>query len=478
MARSVTNLMCMAAVMVSIGTTSVHAEELLIKTRSSMDVGVDIRDRWVMTSAAGERVALPGPSIRFASSAFDLRKADLAKARKVGLDRWIRVQVDPGEDAQLVMERIRQLPTVELVELDVIGSLAAPPNDPFFPTQWNMSNQGQIVDGTAGFSGADVRALGAWAISTGGEPVIVATLDSGAYAHDDFVDRILPGLNMVTGSTDTSDVCSGHGTRVAGIIAAGGDNGIGVAGINWTAQLLPIVVSGPCSVSQSDTANAITWAVDNGAQVINMSLQFSSGTDYFHDAIKYAAENDVVLVAAAGNTSTVISYPGRWPETIAVGAITNTDQRWSSSGVGPEIDLVAPGSQVTSTSMFNSYSSASGTSFAAPHVAGAAALLISIAPELDRDEIRDILLGTARDLGISGFDTATGWGCLDLESALLAVTPFEPNPDVNGDGAVDQVDLAAVLYSWGDCTECPADVDRNGLVDGVDLAHVLGNWSR
>ena len=477
MSRYATNTICLALFAAGFS-PCLQAEELLIKTRSVMDVGVDVRDRWVMTSADGLSVALPTSSIRFASEAFDLEQADLPKARKIGLDRWIRVQVDSTEDAQLVLERVRQLPMVELAEFDVIGSLASPPDDPFFPAQWNLRNQGQIVDGTAGFFGADVRAVNAWEISTGGDPIIVATLDSGSYAHEDFSDRILPGLNMVTGSTNTNDVCSGHGTRVAGIIAAAGDNGIGIAGINWTAQLLPVVVSGPCSVSQSVTADAVTWAVNNGAQVINMSLQFSSGTDYLHDAIKYAAENDVVLVAAAGNTSSFVSYPGRWPETIAVGAISNTDQRWSNSGVGEELDLVAPGDQVTSTSMFNSYSSASGTSFAAPHVSGAAALLKSIAPELGREEIRAILLNTARDLSIAGFDSGTGWGCLDLESALLAVAPFEPNPDVNGDGDVNQTDLAIVLYSWGPCGQCPADIDRNLIVDGVDLAHVLAGWSR
>ena len=339
-----------------------------------------------------------------------------------------------------------------------------------------MSNQGQLVGGTTGVSGADIRALEAWEISTGADPVIVATLDSGTYPHADFSNRILPGRNMATGSSDTSDVCGGHGTRVAGIIAAAGDNGLGVAGINWTARILPITVSDPCSVAQSTTAEAVLWAVDNGAQVINMSLQFSSGTELLHDAIKYAADQDVVLVAAAGNSSGFIAYPGRWPETITVGAITNTDQRWSNSGVGEQIDLVAPGADVTSTAMFNTYSSASGTSFAAPHVAGAAALIRSLNPELTRDQIREILLSSARDLSLVGFDTGTGWGCLDLHAALLLTTPPEPSADLNGDGVVNHYDLTILLASWGACAGCPADLDLDLRVNARDLTILLGLW--
>ncbi|OUU91653.1 MAG: hypothetical protein CBC35_09110 [Planctomycetes bacterium TMED75] len=453
-----------------------HAEEVLVKTRNPMVVGVDIQDRWVLTGSGGRRFQLPVKGIRFASPGFSLNQANRPAARRVGLDRWLRLQLAPGEDSRSVLEALRQLPYVESAELDVRGSLAAPPDDPYFPQQWNMSNQGQLVGGTTGVSGADIRALEAWEISTGADPVIVATLDSGTYPHADFSNRILPGRNMATGSSDTSDVCGGHGTRVAGIIAAAGDNGLGVAGINWTARILPITVSDPCSVAQSTTAEAVLWAVDNGAQVINMSLQFSSGTELLHDAIKYAADQDVVLVAAAGNSSGFIAYPGRWPETITVGAITNTDQRWSNSGVGEQIDLVAPGADVTSTAMFNTYSSASGTSFAAPHVAGAAALIRSLNPELTRDQIREILLSSARDLSLVGFDTGTGWGCLDLHAALLLTTPPEPSADLNGDGVVNHYDLTILLASWGACAGCPADLDLDLRVNARDLTILLGLW--
>jgi subtilisin family serine protease len=441
-----------------------------------MAIGVDVRDRWVLTGSAGQRFRLPVAGIRFASEGFSLKQANGPSARRIGLDRWVRIQLDPKADPRSALEALRQLPFVESAELDVRGSLAAPPDDPYFPQQWNMLNQGQPVGGATGVSGADIRAVEAWEMSTGADPVIVATLDSGTYPHSEFSSRLLSGRNMATGTSDTSDVCGGHGTRVAGIIAAAGDNGVGVAGINWTARILPIVVSDPCSVSQTTTAEAVIWAVDNGAQVINLSLQFSSGTELLHDAIKYAADQDVVLVAAAGNSSSSIAYPGRWPETIAVGAITNTDQRWSNSGVGEQLDLVAPGADVISTAMFNTYSSASGTSFAAPHVAGAAALMRSLKPELTRDQIREILLSSARDLSLVGYDTATGWGCLDLYAALLMTTPPEPSADINGDGAVDQYDLQILLASWGACPGCPADLDLNLKVDARDLTILLGHW--
>ncbi|MEC8734493.1 MAG: S8 family serine peptidase, partial [Planctomycetota bacterium] len=300
---------------------------------------------------------------------FDPAGSDAGLVERIGLDRWVRASLEPGADPAQVAERLRGLPFVELVEVDRHGTLATIPNDPLFSTQWNLRNTGQPVSGVNGVQGADVRAFQAWDTSTGGEPVVVATLDSGLYPHTELTGRIQPGYNMVAGSTDTSEVCGAHGTKVAGIIAAAGDNGLGIAGVNWTAVVMPIVVSSPCSVSQAVTAASIVWAVDNGARVINMSLQFTAGNEVLRDAVQYAAASEVVMVAASGNTGFTVSYPAYWPETIAVGAITNTDQRWSGSGVGYELDLVAPGVDVPTTGMFDSYTQGTGTSFAAPHVA-------------------------------------------------------------------------------------------------------------
>jgi len=457
----------------------VASSELMIKTATPMDVGVDALDRWVLTDSNGLSTLFPEGLIRFAESSRSTDGPQANSRARIGVDRWIRVTLDADADLASSLESLRAMPGVLIAERDVIGSLAdsGDPDDPNFSLQWNMRNTGQVVQGVAGVSGADVQAVGAWQISTGGAPIIVATLDSGTYPHPEFASRILPGLNATNGSTDTSDVCGGHGTRVAGIIAAAGNNGSGVAGINWTAQILPIIVSGPCSVSQFDTADGLMWAVDEGARVINMSLQFSSPTDYLHDAILYAVDNDVLVVAASGNTGNNVTYPGQWEETIAVGAITNTDTRWSSSSYGSQLDLVAPGANVTSTWLSGGYNSSSGTSFAAPHVAGVASLLLSNDPDLTSTELREIIIGSARDISLVGFDPYTGWGCLDAQAALEQLDPPLPSVDLNQDGQVNGADLTLLINLWGACASCDADFNEDGFVDGADLVELLSQWS-
>jgi subtilisin family serine protease len=471
-------MMSLAALLDGISSNSDLAD-VMIKTSDRMEIGVDIDDRWILIDSKGDGVRLPEGVIQFAAPSRSFQGVGTPSEIRIGLDRWIRLTLN--EDAEMIstLEALRQLPGVVIAESDVIGSFAGTgdPDDPNFPLQWNMSNTGQTVQGVTGVVGADIRAVGAWEISTGEAPVIVATLDSGTYAHPEFASRILPGWNATNGSNDTSDVCGGHGTRVAGIIAATGDNGSGVAGLNWSAQILPVIVSGPCSVSQIDTADGLVWAVNQGARIINMSLQFSTPTEYLHEAILYAVDNDVLVVSASGNSGSSVTYPGKWPETIAVGAMNNTDTRWSSSSFGPELDLVAPGANVTSTWLGGGYNSSSGTSFAAPHVAGVASLLLSMESDLTALELREIITGSARDISLVGFDTFTGWGCLDARAALEQLDPLEPSADINGDGFINGADLTILISLWGSCPSCEADFDDSGVVDGADLVLLLSQWS-
>jgi subtilisin family serine protease len=453
--------------------------DVMIKTSDRMEVGVDLDDRWTLIDSTGAGVPLPEGLIEFAAPSRSSDGIGTPSEIRIGLDRWIRLTLTQDAEVLSVLEALRQLPGIVIAETDVIGSFAGTgdPNDPNFALQWNMSNTGQTVQGVTGVPGADIRAVGAWDISTGEAPIIVATLDSGTYAHSEFASRILPGWNATNGSSDTSDVCGGHGTRVAGIIAATGNNGSGIAGLNWSAQILPVIVSGPCSVSQIDTADGLIWAVNQGARIINMSLQFSTPTDYLYEAILYAVDNDVLVVSASGNSGGSVTYPGKWAETIAVGAMDNTDARWSSSSFGPELDLVAPGANVTSTWLGNGYNSSSGTSFAAPHVTGVASLLLSIEPDLTAPELREIITTSARDISLVGFDTFTGWGCLDAQAALERLDPPEPSADINGDGFINGSDLTILISLWGPCSSCEADFDDSGVVDGADLVLLLSQWS-
>ncbi|MCH2144356.1 MAG: S8 family serine peptidase [Phycisphaerales bacterium] len=455
--------------------------DVLVKLEPGITVGVDPADRWVLATQRDGDLVLPGTEqIRFIGPAALAEARDRALASRLGLDRWVRIQLEPGVDRSAFLDALEGLVQLEHAELDAMGGLAGEsPDDPLWSELWNLQNTGQTVGGSAGVPGADVNVLGgAWdQMADLQEDIIVATLDSGAFDHVDLTDRVLQGRNIPNGTDDGIDVCASHGTHVAGIIAAQGDNGIGVAGMCWNARILPVVVVDPCGGPESWPADGLVWAADNGADIINMSLQYSTGTEYFHDAVLYAAGLDIPMVAATGNSNGPISYPARWEEVIAVGAITHQDTRWSSSNYGEEIDLVAPGYQITSTQLLASYGSKSGTSFAAPHVSGLVALLLSISPDLTNEEIRELLAASARDISLVGFDTATGHGCLDASAAIALLEPPGPAADLNDDGLVDGEDLLILLSSWGSCEGCSADFNGDGVVEGDDLLQVLSGWT-
>lgn len=454
---------------------------LLVKLHVSADIAVDAEGAWVIADGAGLWQALPKVGIQYGREAASTRAANRDAAVAIGLDRWLRLELEPGANREFAIASMRAHALVEHAEFDAIGGLAAGddmPDDPRFDEQWNMYNTGQTVSGQAGLPGADVNALAGWNIASGGGPIIVAILDSGANQHTDLTLRVLQGRNIPNETDDGSDVCSSHGTHVSGIIAAEGNNGVGVAGICWTASILPIVVVDPCGGYETWAADGLIWAVDHAADVINMSLQYVSGIEYFHDAILYGEAAGVLMVAATGNSNGNIAYPAKWPETVAVGAMTNTDDRWSSSNYGPEIDLCAPGKDVTSSTFTTSYSAKSGTSFACPHVAGAAALALTVDPTLSDVELRSLLISTTRDIALVGFDEATGWGCLDLGALMGKVVAAGPLADINGDGIVDGADLTLLLGAWGDvCDGCPEDLSGDGMVDGADLTLLLGDWT-
>jgi subtilisin family serine protease len=452
--------------------------DILAKLQPGVTVGVDADDRWVLADGIGAQVALPGNGIRFAAPAGLAQARQVEIARALGLDRWIRIELEDDADRADILAGLGRLSLLEHVELDAWGGLAGNvPNDPLWPQLWGLQNTGQRIGGSSGVSGADINVLGAWDITTGGGEIVIATLDSGAYEHVDLTGRVLPGRNIPNGTDDGTDVCVSHGTHVAGILAAEGDNEVGVAGVSWDAMILPVVVVDPCSGPESWPADGLVWAVDNDADIVNMSLQYSTGTEYFRDAVLYASALDVPMIAATGNSNGSISYPARWEEVIAVGAITNTDQRWGSSNYGPEIDLVAPGYQITSTQLIASYGTKNGTSFAAPHVAGVVALMLGIDPDLTNEEIRTILNESARDISVLGFDTATGHGCLDAQAALEQLQPPVPDADINGDGVIDGEDLLLLLSVWGPCEGCAQDLDGDGVVEGSDLLEVLSQWT-
>jgi subtilisin family serine protease len=207
---------------------------------------------------------------------------------------------------------------------------------------------------------------------------------------------------------------------VAGIAAAGSGDGVGTAGIAPSARVVPVrVLDAAGTGSSSDVARGITWAVDHGAEVVNVSLggPYTSAVDL---AVDYAESRGVLVVAAAGNAGPTgpRNYPAALDEVLAVASHDQGGGISSFSTQGSYVDLSAPGSGIVSTFPDNRWASMSGTSMATPHVAGAAALLASAEPTLTPAQLRTRLRSTATDAGVVGFDVAYGWGRLDLVRAL------------------------------------------------------------
>jgi thermitase len=281
------------------------------------------------------------------------------------------VKVKPG-DEEAEVARFKNNPNVEYAEVN--GTWEAlhdtgqtfTPNDTYFNTyQWNMKK----IDGPL-----------AWHVAKGSNTVKIAILDTGIKStHEDLSGKVVLKKNFTT-STTVEDK-QGHGTHVSGIAAAVTDNGKGVAGVGFNSSLMNGKVLGDNgSGAWSWIANGIIWAADNRANAINMSLGGSSGSQTVLDAVNYAWGKGVVLVAAAGNSSTdAPSYPAYYDNVIAVAATDKNDALASFSNFGTWVDVAAPGVDILSSYIRYKppYVFMSGTSMASPHVAGLAGLLAS-----------------------------------------------------------------------------------------------------
>ncbi len=352
-------------------------------------------------------------------------------ARLYAMDRTWRVHVSGS--ATHAVERLARIEGVDAVAVNHIGSISAVPNDPLFVFQWHMDAIG---------------APDAWDIEDGGG-VVVAVVDSGVDEgpFDGFGGALLEGYNAIDGSDDASDVVN-HGTHVAGTIGQATDNTFGVAGVAHGADILPVrVVDASGTGTDGDLADGLVWAVDNGADVVNLSLGFPALPLATESAIQYAYDNGVTVVAASGNDGIVgfMSWPAAFDSTIAVGATDFLGDRAPYSNGDMGLDLVAPGGDATAdedgdglpdlvwqetfdpaTGVWDYYG-LQGTSMATPHVAGAAALLFAQG-QTDPDVIRLALTYGASAAGVAGYDEEHGFGLLDLPRAL-DIGPILPTSD-------------------------------------------------
>jgi subtilisin family serine protease len=292
---------------------------------------------------------------------------------------------------------------------------AATPNDYWYPGQWHLPK---------------IQAPDAWSITVGNADVVIAVVDGGAAAVPDLLPKLLPGINIIEGGTDTSDG-GGHGTAVSGVAAAATGNSIGVAGVAWLNNILPVkVYTSTGTTTCSAITNGIVWAADHNADIVNMSFGGPSPCSAEKSAVDYAWSKGAVLVAAAGNDAVNTPYyPAAYSNVIAVASTDADDTLSSFSNYGSWLSVAAPGRNLWTTYANGSYSGFSGTSAAAPVVSGIAGLVRSANPALSNSQVKAIIEQTADDLGAPGFDPVYGWGRVNAYKAVLAAVGTPPPPD-------------------------------------------------
>lgn len=357
-------------------------------------------------------------------------------------------------------------PEVEFAEPNYIVRTTIMPDDPDFNDLWGLHNDGQ----TGGTVDADIDAPEAWDIVTGSSDIIIAVIDTGVdYNHVDLASNIWVNTDEIpdNGIDDDSNgyvdddigwdfsrcarfnsqgVCisykledndpyddHSHGTHCAGIIGAAGNNGTGVTGVNWEVQIMPLkFINSYGQGTTADAINAIFYAVDNGATILNNSWGGSGYSSSLRIAIEYAYNHDVLFVAAAGNngTNNDVSpfYPASYDvqNVIAVAATNTYDSMpsWSNYGAS-SVDLAAPGAGIWSTMPGNSYAFKSGTSMATPYVSGVAGLIRASNPLLSNEEIIDVILDNV-DAKSSLIGRVTTQGRLNAFRAVSNACPSLP----------------------------------------------------
>ena len=344
---------------------------------------------------------IPGPIPR----TFGARS--YAGVPKIGLHAY----AVPARAAAAFSDMLRTLPAVLSVQPNRAMVAARTSNDPLLNRQWALRQ---------------MNVQRAWDVDNGvTNPVDVAVLDTGVdSAHPDLRGRVLSGIDTVDGDTDASDE-QFHGTAVASIIAADADDHVGIAGISWGAQIVPVRVLGSDGRgSECTIAAGIVWASEH-ARILNMSLGAPTAcTDVVRHAVDYAVQRGALLVAAVGNSAkqgNPAEEPGDCPGVIGVGATDQRNRVASFSEHGPQVSLSAPGVHVLAayrSSRGEAWAYFDGTSMASPMVAGIAALLISHHADWTALQVQQRLIATAVDRGRRGRDDYFGAGVVDAARAL------------------------------------------------------------
>jgi len=376
---------------------------------------------FVVTASAEDFV--PGRLlVKFKSGVSDLHAATVI-ANNSGQqteridDIDVRILSFPANaNVRAIQERLSNLPEVQFAEVDRYTHVCGvTPNDPWYAV-W----QPQLPQ---------INAPAAWSLTTGSPSVIIGILDTGVeVAHPDLAPNALPGWNTYSNSSDITDTY-GHGSRVAGVACAASNNGIGVASVAWNCKFIPVKVTDSSgNATYSALASGVLYALNHGARVVNMSFQLTQDSTLDSALSKLQAAGGVA-VAAAGNYGTNDGFPAN-PYVITVSGVNGDDTLSQYSSYGNDVDLSAP-INAYSTNQANNYTSVSGTSFSAPMVAGAAALVISANPSLTSSQVEHILESSADDKGALGWDPYFGYGRLNVGNAVaqaLGTVPADTTP--------------------------------------------------
>jgi thermitase len=388
--------------------------------------------------AAGELLVKfkEGTPIRSCASVFDAEKIRPLAKVAMGDDSFYRVWINRDTDIAEARDELNMRPEVEYAEFNYICNLASTPDDPFYNQKWDLTR---------------MNVPSAWEIADGSMDVVVAVIDTGVdLDHPDLSERVINGCDFVPGGDGHGgeldgdgidnnldgwvDGNVGHGTHVAGIIGAQGNNGIGTVGVNIEVTIMPLrvfPVDGDGGATVSSICSAIDYAAGNGADVINMSLGSPSYSSSFHSAIVMAVEAGISVVCAAGNSGVETEfYPAAYEEAIAVASIDRDDKKSSFSNYGAWVDICAPGAGIHSTFFNDTYAFCSGTSMASPEVTGVVALIRGLRPDFGEAEVRTALLDGS-DAGVydanATYSGKLGSGCADAYGALMKCAKEQKN---------------------------------------------------
>lgn len=324
----------------------------------------------------------------------------------LNLDYERRIQLIQLHPDQLISEWYKdwiQREEIEYMEPNYPLKISSKPNDYYYDKQAYLQQ---------------INAEEGWKIEKENKQVTIAVLDTGVdLNHPDLRANLVPGINLIDTQKPPQDD-HGHGTQVTGVLGAVGNNGRGIAGVLWSTNIMPVkVLPKEGEGSPFTTSQGIYQSIDQGATIVLLSLGGPVFSKTLQEAVEYAEEKGILVIAATGNEGSRVNYPAAFPSVLAVGAVDSQNRTTSYSNSGPEVSVVAPGNVYT-TRLNGGYGNHTGTSMSAPQVAGLAALILKKYPNLSPSEVRNHIIYTSKDVNQPGWDLQTGHGKIDMEKAL------------------------------------------------------------